>query len=69
MRNVFTMWSMNSARSEGEGVKSAVIASGAAGGTSRLPVVDMIEVIERTRAGCSIATVCAIIPPIEAPTT
>ena len=28
----------------------------------------MIEVSERTRSGCSIATVCAIIPPIDAPT-
>ena len=37
--------------------------------TRRLPVVDMIETSERTRSGCSIAIVWAIIPPIEAPTT
>ena len=29
----------------------------------------MIEVSESTRSGCSIASVCAIMPPIEAPTT
>ena len=29
----------------------------------------MIETSERTRSGCSIAIVWAIIPPIEAPTT
>jgi hypothetical protein len=28
----------------------------------------MIETSERTRSGCSIAIVCTIIPPIEAPT-
>ena len=36
--------------------------------TSGSPVVDMIEVKVRTRAGCSMAIVWAIIPPIEAPT-
>ena len=34
-----------------------------------LPVVDIIEVSERTRLGCSIAIVWAIAPPIDAPTT
>ena len=34
-----------------------------------LPVVDIIEVRERTRSGCSIAIVCAIAPPMDAPTT
>ena len=29
----------------------------------------MMLVSDRTRAGCSIAIVCAIIPPIETPTT
>ena len=29
----------------------------------------MMLVSERTRAGCSIAIVCAIIPPIDTPTT
>ena len=37
--------------------------------TRGLPVVDMIEVSERTRLGCSIANVWAIIPPIDMPTT
>src|SRR3954449_9108387 len=31
--------------------------------------VDMTEVSERTRSGCSTASSCAIMPPIEAPTT
>ncbi len=30
---------------------------------------DMIEVRLLTRSGCSAATICAIMPPIEAPTT
>ena len=30
---------------------------------------DMIEVSERTRAGCSTARVCTIIPPMEKPQT
>ena len=37
--------------------------------TERLPVVDMMLVSERTRCGCSMAMVCAIIPPIDTPTT
>ncbi len=37
--------------------------------TDRLPVVDMTLVSERTRPGCSIAIVWAIIPPIDTPTT
>ena len=36
-------------------------------GTAGSPVVDMMEVRLRTRAGCPIATSWAIIPPIEAP--
>ena len=32
------------------------------------PVLDMIEVSESVRSGCSIATRWAIMPPIEAPT-
>ena len=35
--------------------------------TVRLPVVDMMLVSERTRLGCSIARVWAIMPPIETP--
>jgi hypothetical protein len=34
-----------------------------------LPVVDMIEVNDRTREVCSTAIVWAIMPPIEMPTT
>ncbi|MNY44990.1 hypothetical protein D3C86_1800620 [compost metagenome] len=37
--------------------------------TDGSPVVDIIEVNERTRSGCSMAIVCAIAPPIDAPTT
>ena len=37
--------------------------------TDRLPVVDMMLVSDRTRCGRSIAIVCAIMPPIETPTT
>jgi hypothetical protein len=37
--------------------------------TWSFPVVDMIEVRLRTRSGCSIARICAIIPPNEIPTT
>ena len=43
-------------------------ASRVGGGTFGLPVVDMIEVSERTRCGNEIAISCAIMPPIEAPT-
>ena len=35
--------------------------------TRRLPVVDMIDVSERTSSGRRAASVWAIIPPIEAP--
>ena len=35
----------------------------------RAPVVDMIEPSDSTRSGASIASVWAIMPPIEAPTT
>ncbi|MGH3405800.1 MAG: hypothetical protein ACRDRJ_25390 [Streptosporangiaceae bacterium] len=35
---------------------------------ARSPVVDVIEVSDRTRPGYSIATVWAIIPPSDAPT-
>ena len=39
------------------------------GGRSGAPVVDMIDVSDSTRAGCRMASVWAIIPPIDAPTT
>ena len=37
--------------------------------TNRRPVLDMIEVSERTRSRKCSAIVCAIIPPMETPTT
>ncbi len=37
--------------------------------TSGSPVVDMIEVSDSTRSGCSMAVVWAIIPPIDMPQT
>ena len=43
-------------------------ASRVGGGTFGFPVVDMIEVSERTRSGKMIAISCAIMPPMEAPT-
>ena len=33
----------------------------------RCPVLDMIEVSERTSSGCSTASVWATMPPIDAP--
>ena len=48
---------------------SAGIRRGSCQPTVRLPVVDMMLVSDRTRFGCSIATVCAIMPPIEMPAT
>src|ERR687898_816125 len=36
--------------------------------TVRRPVVELMLVSERTRVGCSTATVCAIMPPIDTPT-
>ena len=53
----------------GVGLSSTAIASGVGGGRPGSPVVAMIEVSVRSRSGCSIAIVCAIAPPIEAPTT
>ena len=44
------------------------MASRVGGGSLGLPVVDMIEVSERTASGNEIAISCAIMPPIEAPT-
>ena len=35
----------------------------------RLPVLDMIEQRLRTRSGWSIVSCCAIIPPMDTPTT
>ena len=44
-------------------------ASGVGAPYSGSPVIDMIDVRVRTRVGCSMAMVWAIIPPIDAPTT
>jgi hypothetical protein len=54
--------------SGGRRVVSAAMASGVAGGTAGLPVVDMIEVRERVFSGWLAAISWAIIPPMEAPT-
>jgi len=43
------------------------MASGVGAPYSGSPVIDMIEMSEATRAGCSMATVWAIIPPMDAP--
>ena len=43
-------------------------ASRVGGGTFGLPVVDMIEVSERTRCGNEIAISWAIMPPMDGPT-
>ena len=57
-------------RSAGAGVSSAAAAARRGGRAGRgAPVVDMIEVSCARRAGCSIASVCAIMPPSDAPTT
>ena len=52
----------------GGGAISTAMASRVGGGTFGLPVVDMIEVSERTRCGNEIAISWAIMPPIDAPT-
>jgi hypothetical protein len=43
--------------------------SGEGSPTDRSPVVDIMGVRERIRWGCSMAMVCAMAPPIDAPTT
>ncbi|MBS1216462.1 MAG: hypothetical protein H6R20_1436 [Proteobacteria bacterium] len=68
MRDTETPCSIAAARSSGVGLSSAAAASGFGGGRSAALVVDMIGVSARTRDGCSIAIVCAIIPPNDAPT-
>ena len=67
-RAVSTFWRIAPSRSVGAGVSSAIIDSGSGWPTSVWPVVDMIDVSDRTRSGCSMAIVWTIIPPIEAPT-
>ena len=48
---------------------STAAASGVESSVPGAPVADMMEVSESTRSGCSMATVWAIIPPMETPTT
>ena len=50
-------------------LSSTGISFGCCQPTVRRPVVDMMLTSERTRAGASIAIVCAIMPPIETPVT
>jgi hypothetical protein len=69
MRNTETVRSIASCLVVAAGESSAAMASSVAWPTVRSPVLDMIYVSDWTRSGCSIATVCAIIPPIDAPTT
>src|SRR5216684_4218271 len=52
----------------GGGAIRTAAASRVGGGSFGLPVVDMIEVSERTRWGNEIAISWAIMPPIDAPT-
>ena len=68
IRLVSTERAIASSRVVATGLSSACIASGVGCPTSASPVVDMIDVSVRTRAGCSMAIVCTIIPPIDAPT-
>ena len=56
-------------RSLGAGVRIDIRISGFGWPICWLPVDDMMEVSDSTRSGCRHARVCAIIPPIEAPTT
>ena len=53
----------------GAGRSSALRAAAEGFASAALPVLDMIEVRLATRAGWPIATSCAIMPPIDAPTT
>ncbi|GAA3002034.1 hypothetical protein GCM10010483_53830 [Actinokineospora diospyrosa] len=66
-RNAATCHRTNSARVPG-GAPTAPNARRSACPTAGSPVVDMIEVNDSTLCGNSTATVCAIIPPIDAPT-
>ena len=68
-RQASTLASTYSSGVVGGGAMKTFIASGLGGGRRGSPVVDMIEVSELTRAGQRIAISCAIMPPIDAPTT
>ncbi len=67
-RTIETVLSIASSRVVAGGDSSAVSARCVAWPTAGSPVLDMIDVSDRTRAGDSIATVWAIMPPIDAPT-
>ena len=69
MVNMSTACWMNAERSRGAGLSSTVYIVSAGWPLQKLPVLDMIETSESVRCGYRIATVWAIIPPIEAPTT
>ena len=60
---------MADSRSVAGGANSRARASGVGWPTSSSPVVDMTDVIERSRSGCSMARVCTIMPPIDRPIT
>ena len=59
---------MNPSRSSGARFRSSRITLNAGWPVIREPVLDMIEVSERTSSGRRAASVWEIIPPIEAPT-
>ena len=55
-------------REAGSGANSDMAAAAVGGGSSGLPLVDMMLVSERVRCGYRAAMVWAIDAPIEAPT-
>ena len=59
---------MNASRSVTGAANNSAAASRVGPGNLGLPVVDMIEVSVRTRSGKTMASSCAIMPPIDAPT-
>ncbi len=61
--------SMTPSRASAGGASSAAAASGVGVPTVGSPGMLITEISERRRAGCSIAIVCTIIPPIDAPRT
>ena len=60
---------MNSSRDVGGGAWSSAAASGVARPYPGSPVCDITDVRLRTRSGWAIARLCAIIPPIDTPST
>ncbi len=68
-RSAATAWSIASSRFVAGGAASFFHISGRACPTAGSPVVELIEVRDRIRSGCSIAIVCAICPPIDTPAT